>query len=239
MKMIKVSVIIPVYNTIKYLPKCLDSVINQNYQNIEIILVDDGSSDGSEKICDDYEKKDSRVIVFHQENGGVSLARNNGIKKASGEYICFIDADDFVHSDYIKTLVDNLNENTLSICQIEKFQENVNIPINGNTGKKILDKDHFIDLCNMSLLNTPCCKLYNKNIIEKNKVFFDTKISLGEDLLFNLNYLKYIDKIVVANQKLYYYRRSEENTLSTLYIPNMLNIQLLLFDSYTKFFKTT
>lgn len=236
MKEIKISIVIPVYNVKNYLSTCLDSVINQSYSNLEIILVDDGSTDNSGTICDDYAKRDNRIIVCHQKNSGVSLARNNGIAKAKGEYICFIDADDIVHPDYIKKLVSNLDSNALTICQIEKFQNNVNFSKENTNSKIELDQKHFIELCNMSLLNTPCCKLYQKSILKDNKIAFDTTLSLGEDLLFNLNYLKYIDRIIVVAQKLYYYRRSDNNTLSMSYYSNIVEIQLLLYDSYTKFF---
>ena len=97
----KVSVIIPVYKVEKYLEKCIDSVINQSYSNLEIILVDDGSPDNCGKICDKYAKKDNRIRVIHKTNGGLSDARNNGIKIATGNYIAFIDSDDYVTEDYI------------------------------------------------------------------------------------------------------------------------------------------
>ncbi len=235
MKNIKVSIVIPVYNIERYLSKCIDSVINQTYKIIEIILVDDGSDDNSGKICDDYAKKDKRISVIHQKNSGVSTSRNNGINKASGDYVTFIDSDDVVHPDYVKKLVDNLKDNSLSICMIEKFQNEFSFSKDTND-TTLLDKNNLIKLCELSLLNTPCCKLYNLEIIKKNKISFNTKLSLGEDLLFNLDYLKYIESVIVVNQKLYYYRRGDMNTLSTLYYPNILDIQLLLFDKYTEFF---
>ena len=236
MKNVKVSIVIPVYNAESYLTDCIDSIINQSYQNIEIILVDDGSTDNSGNICDNYAKKDNRVKVIHQENSGVSTARNNGIKACSSEYVNFIDSDDIVHSDYIKKLVENVNSDLLPICRIEEFQGKAIIK-NGDNGVINLNKDRFIELCKIALLNTPCCKLYNVDIIRNNNIYFDTKLSLGEDLLFNLDYLKYINKIVIVDQVLYYYRRSECNTLSTAYNPNMPEIQSILFDRYTDFFK--
>ena len=232
----KISIIIPVYNVEKFLKECLDSIVNQNYRNIEIILVDDGSCDSSGKICDEYEKKDKRIIVIHQKNCGVSNARNKGINKATGKYICFVDSDDIIHPDYIQKLVNNLNEDSLSVCLIKNFEKNVSY--SDNEGELItLNVDNFIDLCTMLLLNTPCCKLYDIDIIKTNKIFFNTEISLGEDLLFNLDYLKYVDKVFIVNQELYYYRKSDNNTLSTMYNPKMQEIQYLLFDNFTDFFK--
>ena len=237
MKKIKVSIVVPVYNASKYLEECLNSIINQTYSDIEIVLIDDGSTDNSGNICDAYEKNDNRIKVYHQKNSGVSSARNNGIKESRGEYVCFVDSDDVVHPDYIKKLVENLDNDVLSICQIENFYGKAIFFKNDDDKRIELDKNQFIKLCNMYLLNTPCCKLFNLNTIRKNNIYFDTKLSLGEDLLFNLDYLKYIVKIIVTNQKLYYYRKDENNTLSTLYNPKMLEIQLLLFDRYTDFFK--
>lgn len=231
----KVSIVVPVYNSEKYLEKCLDSIINQTYDDIEVILIDDGSSDRSLQICNSYAKNDERIIVNHQKNSGVSTARNNGIKLANGKYICFVDSDDIVHKDYIKKLVDNTNKNTLAICQIEKFNENINFSSEKDSIINLSKKD-FIDLCRMFLLNTPCCKLYNLDIIRKNNISFDKRVSLGEDLLFNLDYLDYIEKIVIIEQKLYYYRVGNTGTLTSIYNPKIHETHFLLFDKYTEFF---
>ena len=237
-EMIKVSIVIPIYNTAKYLDKCLTSVITQSYQNIEIILVNDGSTDDCKSICDNYAKKDKRIIVLNQKNSGVSASRNNGIKVASGKYLCFLDSDDFIHPDYVQCLINNIKENTLSVCQMETFKNDV-IPLKNIEEKKEFDRYHFIYLSSMYLLNTPCCKLYNLDVIKTNKIYFDTGLSLGEDLMFNLNYMQYIDKIIVDMQKLYYYRKDDNLSLSTSYNPKMFDIQLLLYDSFTKFFIKT
>ena len=233
----KISVVIPVYNASKYLSKCLDSVINQSYSNIEIILVNDGSTDNSGNICDEYANKDKRIKVVHKENGGVSSARNTGIDNTTGEYVTFIDSDDLVHPEYIRILADNLFL-ALPVCKIKYFKNDVSF-IETKEITVGLNKDNFIELCNMNLLNTPCCKLFDIDIIRKNKIYFDNSLSLGEDLLFNLEYLKYIDKITVIDNELYYYRKDDDNTLSSAYNPKMFEIQSLLFDSYTNFFSKT
>ena len=111
----KISVIIPVYNVEKYLKRCLDSVINQTYRNLEIILVDDGSKDKSGKICDEYAQKDKRIIVIHKENGGVSSARNKGLDICIGDYISFIDSDDWIEEDFFEYVVNNAKDNDLLI----------------------------------------------------------------------------------------------------------------------------
>lgn len=105
-----ISIIIPVYNVKLYLDNCIQSVIQQSYTDFECILVDDGSTDGSSEICDQWAEKDNRIIIVHQPNGGVSSARNKGLEQAKGEYICFIDSDDWVDVDYLSAMINNLKE---------------------------------------------------------------------------------------------------------------------------------
>ena len=100
----KISIIVPIYNVEKYLDECLNSIVNQSYTNLEIVLVDDGSPDNCPKMCDEWAKKDNRIIVIHKENGGLSDARNAGLNAITGDYFVFVDSDDFVHKDYIKIL---------------------------------------------------------------------------------------------------------------------------------------
>ena len=121
----KISVIVPVYNVEKYLKKSIDSIINQTYKNLEIILVDDGSIDDSGKICDEYEKKDARIKVIHQENQGLSKARNNGIEQATGEYIGFVDSDDYIEKKMYEILYEYIikYDADISICKYEKIEE--------------------------------------------------------------------------------------------------------------------
>ena len=137
-----ISVIVPIYNVEKYLSKCVDSIINQTYKNLEIILVDDGSPDNCPKICDEYEKKDSRIKVIHKENGGLSDARNAGMKIAKGKYISFIDSDDFISENFINILYRNLSVSKCDIaeCDIVKFGEAEN-PVEQLSDKKPLVVD--------------------------------------------------------------------------------------------------
>ena len=236
MKDIKVSIVVPVYNASKYLSFCIDSIINQTYKNLEIILVNDGSTDNSGSICDEYGKKDNRITVIHQENQGVSKTRNNGLKRATGEYLTFIDADDIISENYVELLLKDISENTLNICTLSLFDKE--ITKRDSEGDIIeLSKDNFITICKYGLINTPCCKLFSIKILKEKNITFDTSLSLGEDLLFNLDYFNYIDKINIIDKDLYFYRRSETNTLSSSYEPNMKSIQLRLFDTFTNYFK--
>ena len=106
-----ISIIVPVYRTEKYLDRCVESIVNQTYKNLEIILVDDGSPDDCPKMCDEWAKKDKRIKVIHKENGGVSSARNIGIKSAKGKYIGFVDSDDYIEKEMYESLIDVLNKN--------------------------------------------------------------------------------------------------------------------------------
>ncbi len=124
-----ISIIVPVYNVIKYLRHCIESIVNQTYTNLEIILVDDGSNDESEKVCDEYKNKDSRIIVIHQENRGLSAARNAGLDICKGKYISFVDSDDYIEPDFIECLYSSIIENSVkvSMCNINYVDENSQI----------------------------------------------------------------------------------------------------------------
>ena len=123
----KISVIIPVYNVEKFLRECLDSVINQTYKDLEIILIDDGSQDNSGAICDEYALKDQRIKVFHKENGGVASTRTFGLREMSGKYFSFVDSDDVVDCDYIKILKENLEKSSakISVCSYLDFENSL------------------------------------------------------------------------------------------------------------------
>lgn len=123
--MAEISVIVPVYKVENYIHECIDSILNQTFQNLEIILVDDGSPDNCGKICDDYAQKDNRVKVIHQENAGLSAARNAGIQAATGKYLCFIDSDDYISADYCQTLYNLLITTSYdySVCGVKRFDD--------------------------------------------------------------------------------------------------------------------
>ena len=140
-----ISIIVPVYNVEYYLHECLESLVNQTYFNLEIILIDDGSKDASGKICDEYAAKDSRIVVVHQENAGVSQARNCGIEMASGEYIMFVDSDDWVDSDICAVLMDSLSKykTESSMCTYVREYTNNSLVKNIYDVDKVLDGQIF------------------------------------------------------------------------------------------------
>ena len=198
-----VSIIVPVYKAEKYIHQCIDSLLTQTYRNIEDILVDDGSPDNCGVICDDYAARDKRVKVIHQQNGGVSAARNTGLWHAVGDYVAFIDADDQVTNDYIEKLSDN-NADLI----IGGYKDTGNHTFTLSEGRYV-GKDGLIEFYSTHfhrLYSTvPWGKLYKWSIIQENKLSFDTRIRLGEDLVFNLRYLQYCSEIRLVNATNYLY----------------------------------
>ncbi len=209
----KVSIIIPVYNVEKYIKRCIDSVIEQTYSNIEILLIDDGSSDLSGKICNDYLKKENRIKVFHKNNGGLSDARNFGIEKATGEYYSFIDSDDKVDKDFIKILIENLktSEADISCCKMKKFTNEIDTiklenKINTFTGHEALKNMLYQQNIDSSVCNKIFKKCIFKNIrFPVGKYFED--LGTTYKLLYNSN------KVVVSNSELYFYYQRESSII--------------------------
>lgn len=190
-----ISVIVPVYNTEKYLDQCIQSVLAQTYTNWELLLIDDGSTDASGAICDKYAEQDSRIRVFHKSNGGVSSARNLGLDNAKGEWITFVDSDDYVDPDWL-TAFDVSTRQTPCIlyiqwakCKHEKFNYLLHQQLNGNIPKNdYLLSDGYGFLWN---------KVFNSNIIHANNIRFDIKLSCYEDELFVLEYCHFIHEICI------------------------------------------
>lgn len=209
-----ISVIVPVYNAEKYLRECLDSIVNQTYKNIEIILVDDGSTDGSGAICDEYADKDVRIKVYHIPNGGVSNARNLGIDNANGEYLMFVDSDDEVSRDCIEKLYcaieykeqDLVIGNFCDVYENRKIIQHENLSIIGNL------QDDYANI--RILLQGPWGKLYRSEILKKNKIRFRVDISLTEDQIFNYDFLKKASTYTLLQEPIYYYYHRKNESLS-------------------------
>lgn len=233
---ILVSIVVPVYDAKDYLEDCLDSIINQSYKNIEIILIDDGSSDGSSNILDMYATKDTKIKVIHNTNHGVSYTRNYGIKIATGSKILFIDSDDTVDLDYVKKLIEPLQNGdcNLVICGIN----DVNVKKNKIRARKFPEKlagsmqKDFVALFMMPIITGPVTKLYDVNVLRKNEIYFSEDISFNEDVMFNLQYLRYVENYKIVKEALYNYlrrpsqslskNRSEKNFQSVLKVANAL-----------------
>lgn len=221
-----VSIIIPIYNNAKYLNSCINSVINQTYQNLEIILVDDGSADNSSKIIDTYAKKDSRIKTVHQKNAGQSAARNRGLQIATGDYISFIDGDDEIKPNFIKELLqvylDNPTNTAISVCGIHykrlKQNSSSNVYINPirNRHKSESQKAYILYLLAIDgRMYSSVNKLYKAKIAKQ--LNFDEKLNFAEDTKFVLDYLNESSgKICFVLKPLYIYNfGTETSTIKT------------------------
>ena len=203
-----VSIIVPIYNVEKFLDDCVESIVKQSYDNLDIILVDDGSPDNSPKICDEWAKKDNRIKVIHKKNGGVCSARNEGIKSAKGEWISFVDADDFIEETYVEDMYNKAIETNSKYvcCGYNKVYSNNVESINADGEvKELQKKDYLISLLNVQTsYGFVHMKLINKELFKNVK--FNENLVVGEDALFNIELTKNIDKAVIMNKPLYNYR---------------------------------
>ncbi len=214
-----VSIIIPVFNGQHVLQRCVDSVTKQSYRELEIILVDDGSTDPTLEICKKLALEDSRIKVFHQANKGVSAARNHGLANAAGELVMFVDADDSIDADMVEELVKAQapHDADMAICgykQISGADQKIVSGINFDAVPIKQLGDLFGTLYSKALINSPCAKIYKRRLIAQK---FDESISLGEDLLFNLDFLKGAFLIAGIEAPLYNYFVSASGTLHTSY----------------------
>lgn len=215
--MAMVSVIVPVYNVEKYLHRCVDSILAQTFTDFELILVDDGSPDNCGAICDEYARKDSRVRVIHQENQGVSCARNAGIEKATGRYIAYIDSDDYVEQDYLEQLINDPSD--LTICGIRTQDEHGNQWGIRECDNELFETREEIDYCKLyreNMLFSPCGKLLNRRIIVDSRIRFPENISWGEDGMYIADYLQYTASIKCIHYAGYHYiKYSDKETLTS------------------------
>lgn len=214
---VKVSVIIPVYNCEKYIGECIESLINQTLKECEFIFVNDGSSDKSKEIIKGYAKGDSRIKLINQKNSGVSVARNVGLKNAIGEYIGFVDGDDYVEVDYYEKLYNTAKSNfcEIVICdwksEVNGIENRLNLPFERN---KVLNKRYIEDkiypfFIKEDSLNSVCNKIFNNNLIRENNIMFPVGVELGEDGYFNIVATTYSDKVYYLDSCGYYYREVE------------------------------
>ena len=205
----------PVYNAESRISIAIESVINQTYDNLELILVNDGSLDKSGEICEHYAKKDNRIIIIHQKNAGVSAARNRGIDKAVGEYINFIDADDTINIETFELLVEYLKDTSYDMIMYgmsfdyyntDQYSHSVHKLINRNIidCKETIQKD-FFDLYDSNYLSSSWNKLIKKSIILEDNIRFNTDMAILEDFKFTLDILNSTNKILAINEPLYKY----------------------------------
>ena len=221
----KISVIVPVYNVEQYLERCVDSIINQTYTNLEIILVNDGSTDNSGKLCDELAKKDERIRVIHKENGGLSDARNRGIDEAESDLVGFIDSDDYIDNDMYEVLLRNLNDTDADLSMCALYDVYNNTPEEQVTNKEIweLSSEQAIKMVMEAkiLSVTAVNKLYRKSL------FSNLKFEVGkiaEDAFIMIKLLDKCEKIVATNEKKYYYVHRENSITTQKFSTKFLNV---------------
>lgn len=233
----KISVIVPVYNVENELNSCVGSIIQQTYKEWELWLIDDGSTDRSPQICDDYAKKDSRIHVLHKSNGGVSSARNSGLDLASGEYVFFVDSDDCLEGNAVERIVEKAEDTNADIVMCGFFYRVVsdssvvkNLPccyFEGNN-KELLERC-FEDILKKELINPPWNKLIKTDIIQENNIRFNQEISILEDISFSIQVMEKCKRIVVLDEALYHYFFKQQGNLVHKFHANFFEA-LLFFD---------
>lgn len=205
-----ISVIVPIYNVEKYLDACIESIINQSYRDLEIILVDDGSPDNCSEMCDEWLEKDNRIKVVHKENGGLSSARNAGLSVATGEFIAFVDSDDTIDVNMYQTMMGLFSDEVdVVICGHQKIDPTDN-PVKcdvSNITKKVLNREVLVDEVFGKLNNSSCNKLYRKASLTN--LEFPTEVLHGEDLIFNVKNLINWDCGIICNCEFYHYYTRE------------------------------
>lgn len=222
----KISVIIPVYNVDKYIVECLESVTYQTYKDFECILIDDGSTDKSGIICDQYQKKDSHFKVYHKKNGGVSAARNFGLEHANAEYIVFVDPDDYLEFDYLENAILDITDCDLVLYNAFSIYENSESigRYLGNSEEKVFEENELfivrrytlnrhIPNIDIPFMGTPWMKVFKKQIIKCNNLKFLENVHPFEDTVFIFDYLKNCQKIRYVNKPFYHYRIRNESSV--------------------------
>jgi len=236
-----ISVIIPVYNAELYLKRCLDSVVGQTYEHLEIILVDDASTDNSYSVCSEYSSIDSRIILLQQKNSGQSFARNKGLEAATGTYVMFVDADDWLDTNACSTVLDAMIQNDPDVVLFTYSREYEGASLRKNIfdGNKIFDEQdckaihrRFAGIIGKELSNPENSdslapvwnKLYKRSIIQTNNILFEDvrEIVSYEDGLFNLHYFMYVKKAIYLDVALYKYWRSNLSSTTKTYYEDLI-----------------
>ena len=242
-----ISIIVPVYNVEKYLEKCINSILDQSYKKIEIILVDDGSKDRSGKICDEYKDKYKNIKVIHKANAGLGFARNSGLDVIEGEYVTFVDSDDWVSRDLVWHMYDAMIEKQVDFCKsgfqhvkhsgdVISITQYKNEMYEGDKASKELlprmvgsspDAHDSLEMC-------VCAVLYNTEIIMNHKIRFPSeRVLISEDLVFNIDYLQYANGACSIDAVDYYYRMNDVS-LSQCYRPDRLEASAYFYNEMWK-----
>ncbi|MCR5795051.1 MAG: glycosyltransferase [Solobacterium sp.] len=238
------SIIVPVYNAEKAVSRCIDSILKQDFTDFELILIDDGSKDSSPQILDEYAAKDSRVRVIHKKNGGVSAARNTALDAARGEYIRFLDADDWMTQESDKLLVRNAQNNSSDLVVADFYRV-----VGGNLARKgniltnrVLTRQEYAEY----MMESPSDyyygvlwnKLYRRDIIEKHHLRMDEHMKWCEDFIFNLDYVLHADRITALQVPVYYYVKTEGSLVAqNLTLQKIIQMKTSVFTYYDQFYR--
>ncbi len=234
-----ISVIVPVYRAELSIARCIESIQAQTYENLQIILIDDGSPDNSGTICDDYAKDDARIVVLHTENAGVSSARNCGLSHAEGGYVAFVDSDDYITSTFIDDAYAQMKERRVDLylagltMEINEAERHVRSEVY-QAKQKTYSIRELLEAFNIDypflLICGPTCKLYRTDIIVDNRLRFDPDLSLGEDMLFNFDYYQHASNAYFSNNVFYHYIRGNEESLFSRYSPSLYEDTVKIYD---------
>lgn len=230
----KLSIIVPVYNVRLYVEECIKSLISQNYENFEIIIVDDGSTDGSSSVCDSLQSLSPRIIVIHQDNGGLPAARNRGLEAATGDYICFIDSDDIVAPEMFKTLIEKLEEHdaSVAICNFEVFNKIQTFASNRYHNEVINYSDDNPISFYRAALDSSCNRVFKAEAIKN--IRFEPKSKVAqEDYWFQIRLFTHIDRIVTIEDGFYKYRQ-RGSSITKSHSDGDISERCLNFIKYTK-----
>lgn len=215
-----ISIIVPVYNVESYLERCLESIMNQSYSALQVILIDDGSTDNSGKICDTYKEKDDRFVVIHKENGGVSSARNEGLNICTGDYVAFVDADDYIHKDYCEVLLSTAEKYGADIagCSLmgtdgESFFQIDELSLDTQDEKRYSISEDSFCFFKWYSINAPFCKLIRRTLI--GDLRFEPSLCVGEDLLFYVKLLLKSGTCISLAKPMYYYLLRSDSAMRT------------------------
>lgn len=231
-----VSVIVPVYNVEKYLSECIESIIEQDYSNLEIIIVDDGTPDNSGKIADDYAKKDGRINVIHKTNGGVASARNVGMDAATGEFVLFVDSDDWISKDHVSHLMYLQSIDDADMCMTtEFFTQKTDVQEQEQIVETMKSDDAAALLLSPKMVVGTYNKLYRRAWLNANNLRQNEKLFSGEGLNFIVTVAQYANHVTISNRRIYYYRRNVSESATTKFNINMfINNELSLDDIKNK-----
>lgn len=239
-----ISIIVPVYNAQEYINRCIDSILNQEYQNFEVLLIDDGSTDRSPEILDTYAHNDSRIQVFHRANSGVSASRNYALSIAKGAYVQFLDSDDWITPDATKLFVRTVEETSCDMVIADFYR------VTGNrlSQKGDIETDEVMDRQEFAshMIENPADfyygvlwnKFYRRSIIEEHHIRMDTSISWCEDFLFNLEYIRHAHTFCALQAPVYYYVKRKGSLVSQNFgISSTIKMKINVFDYYNQFYK--